>query len=100
MAIDAVIRTITEDGDDLILELEPRVNSDGHSTLAGRDTLKIKDFKFKPEVGQEIWGGSSTVHIEPTGRAMLTKHYRRIGYGELKEDFDYALRSKSSSRFA
>lgn len=94
MAIDGRIKSITVDGANLILELESRDDS-----LVGQEKLTILDFMFQPEVGDEVWGGSSTVHIERKNKRQ-TLHYKREGYAKLREDLDYGFRQKQSSRFA
>ncbi len=99
MAIDAKIKSMEVDGTNLILTLEARVTAEGHKTLAGQDQMTVLDFQYKPDVGDEIWGGADRVEIvRANGRP--TMHYKRIGYTELREDHEYAFRSPLSPRYA
>jgi hypothetical protein len=82
MAIDARIKSVTEDGSNLVLELEPRAEG----ILAGQERLTIVDFTHKPIVGQEIWGGSDKCRIEPLNGEGETRVYRRIMYSRLREE--------------
>lgn len=85
MAIDARIRTVIQDGNNLILELAPRVVDNKHLTLAGQERLVIENFTHIPASGQAIWGGADMVHIEPGFGVVETRHYRRIGSTRLQE---------------
>ena len=98
MAIDAVIHAVDEDGRDLILELYPR-GEGGSRSVTGQNILTVKDFQYKPEVGDEVWGGDTWVHIERKNKRP-TLHYKRVGYGELREDHDYGMRDPISPRYA
>lgn len=99
MAIDAKIKSITVDGSNLILELEPRIDANGVKSIAGQERMVVLDFQYKPDVGDEIWGGSGSVQIvRANGRP--TMHYKRESYTTLREDHDAPFRSTSSPRFA
>jgi hypothetical protein len=82
MAIDARIKSVAEDGSNLILELEPRIEG----VLAGQERMTIEGFTYKPVVGQEIWGGSDKCRIEPLNGDGETRVYRRVMYTRLREE--------------
>lgn len=99
MAIDAKIKSVEQEGNNLILKLEPRVDENGFRSIAGQERLTVLDFQYKPDVGDAIWGGSGSVQIaRANGRP--TMHYKRVGYTQLREDLDAPFRSQQSPRFA
>lgn len=85
MAIDARIRTVLQDGEDLILELAPRVTDNKHLTNPGQPQLIIKNFTHVPVSGQAIWGVSDSCIIEPGFGITEQRKYKRVGSTTLVE---------------
>lgn len=68
MAIDAVVDAVKRHPDKTELWLRPRIDSEGHSTLAGRRRLLItKNPEYEPQTGDEIWGNTQQVVISKNG---------------------------------
>lgn len=83
MALDAVIKSVKQDGVDVVIELEGRLEANGHRTLAGQDRLTIENATYVPEIGMAIWGGSGSAHLVLGGGKE--KRYRRVSYTRLRE---------------
>lgn len=81
MSIDAVINKVSQEGDDLVLDLMSREVSG----LRGQPILTIKNFSHVPQAGQVIWGGSSICIIEPGCGVSEPQIYQREGYTKLRE---------------
>lgn len=85
MAIDAIITNVKEDGQDLILELGPRIDKQGDKSIPGQPRLRVKNFTRKPIIGQAIWGGSDHCQTVPLAHIKDVWYYRRTMYGYLVE---------------
>jgi hypothetical protein len=85
MAIDAVIDNLSDEGVNLRLYLRPRTEPDMTESIAGQSEMVILDYTWKPEIGQEIWGGSGLCIIEPLWGQGDQHLYDRIGYTQLRE---------------
>jgi hypothetical protein len=84
MSIDAKIRNVERDGDDLVLNLEPRWNMRVHQwSITGQDRLRIERPTWEPPAGTTVWGGSGTVVVvSPDGSE---RRYERTTITTLRE---------------
>ena len=84
MSVDAKIRRVERDGNDLVLHLEPRWDSRvGRWSINGQDRLRIEQATWEPSAGDGIWGGSGVVIIVQNGRGEHA--YDRISITHLRE---------------
>lgn len=68
MAIDAVIDSIKRYDNKTVLLLRPRIDGDGHASIAGRRKLLItRNPDYEPQTGDEIWGNAHEVVISKNG---------------------------------
>jgi hypothetical protein len=89
MAIDAVVMNVKEANGDLILILGPRIYQDASGKWGvsnpGRPLVRVKDFTYRPKIGQFIWGGSDTCRLEDNVPESKKQEYRRTVHGYLVE---------------
>jgi hypothetical protein len=94
MSIDGYIEKVTQNGDNLVLELTGRTDrytvedpETGRESIAGgyspagQSRMTILDATWTPEIGMVIWGSASSVIIE----ANPKREYKRWGYTTLIE---------------
>lgn len=84
VSIDAKIRRIERDGDDLVMHLEPRWDARVHRwSLTGQDRLRVKQPTWEPPASAIVWGNSGTVVVvSPDGSERL---YERTTITTLRE---------------
>jgi hypothetical protein len=95
MSIDATILGVERDGADVLLTLGPRIDGREKLTTAGQPVLRIVNATWAPDVGMDIWGGSSECQViaEPgrrtVGNNAVGPWYERHGYTTLREGADF-----------
>ena len=85
MAIDGRIRNARRWDDCVVIRIGGHVENNRHVTLPGQRRMVIENATYLPQSGQAIWGGSSSVRIEPLHPGEPTRVYQRKGYTRLVE---------------